>query len=126
MHLVLCLVAERHTVGVGQVTQEDCIKKEIVQLLCIEPMPHSVLVKALPDDGNHETGMEKVIDDVATFVKSSPLAKGFFKLKDERLAEYNYFFYHYSKEDRSKSEVSINRNLDLLNMRHPAKRAKGA
>lgn len=59
--LILHLVSERYTVGIGDVTEEDCIKKDIIQLLCIEPMPHSVLNKALPEGVNHETGMEKVI-----------------------------------------------------------------
>lgn len=60
LQLVMTLVAERYTPGIGQVDEEDRIKKEIVQLLCIEPMPHSVLNKALPEGPNHETGMEKV------------------------------------------------------------------
>ena len=58
--MVLHLVSERYTVGVGQVTEEDCLRKEIVQLLSIGPMPHSVLNKALPEGVDHETGMEKV------------------------------------------------------------------
>lgn len=62
LQLVMTLVAERYTPGIGQVEEEDRIKKEIIQLLCIEPMPHSVLNKALPEGPNHETGMEKVCD----------------------------------------------------------------
>ena len=44
----------------GAVTEEDRTKKEIIQLLSSEPMPHSVLNKALPEGANHETGLEKV------------------------------------------------------------------
>ena len=61
LQLVMTLVAERYTPGIGQVEEEDRIKKEIIQLLSIEPMPHSVLNKALPEGPNHETGMEKVV-----------------------------------------------------------------
>ncbi|KAB7502596.1 E3 ubiquitin-protein ligase UBR2 [Armadillidium nasatum] len=104
--LVLHLVSERYTVGVGCVNEEDCIKKEIIQLLCIEPMPHSVLNKALPEGVNHETGMEKVIDSVALFKKPSGEGKGYFELKKEFYSEYNFFFYHYTKEEQSKSEVA--------------------
>uniref|UniRef100_A0A0P4WDX2 E3 ubiquitin-protein ligase n=2 Tax=Scylla olivacea TaxID=85551 RepID=A0A0P4WDX2_SCYOL len=105
LQLVMTLVAERYTPGIGQVEEEDRIKKEIIQLLCIEPMPHSLLNKALPEGPNHETGMEKVIDEVADFKKSSGNAKGFFELKPEYYSHYNLFFYHYTREEQSKSEV---------------------
>ncbi|XP_050727381.1 E3 ubiquitin-protein ligase UBR2-like isoform X3 [Eriocheir sinensis] len=105
LQLVMTLVAERYTPGIGQVDDEDRIKKEIIQLLCIEPMPHSVLNKALPEGPNHETGMEKVIDEVADFKKSSGNTKGYFELKPKYYSHYNLFFYHYTREEQSKSEV---------------------
>ncbi len=37
--------------------------------LCEESMTHSALNKALAEDVNRETGLEKVIDTVATFKK---------------------------------------------------------
>ncbi|XP_071525838.1 LOW QUALITY PROTEIN: E3 ubiquitin-protein ligase UBR2 [Panulirus ornatus] len=105
LQLVMTVVAERYTPGIGQVEEEDRIKKEIIQLLCIEPMPHSVLNKALPEGTNHETGMEKVIDEVADFKKSSGATKGYFDLKKAYYSHYNLFFYHYTREEQSKSEV---------------------
>ena len=41
---------ERYTVGVGQVSESDHVKREIIHQLCIHPMAHSELRKALPDD----------------------------------------------------------------------------
>ena len=41
---------ERYTVGVGKITQEDVVKREIIHQLCITSMAHSELVKALPED----------------------------------------------------------------------------
>ncbi|KAK8749674.1 hypothetical protein OTU49_015475, partial [Cherax quadricarinatus] len=105
LQLVMTLVAERYTPGIGHIEEEDKIKKEIIQLLCIEPMPHSVLNKALPEGTNHETGMEKVIDEVADFKKSSGATKGYFELKKSYYSHYNLFFYHYTREEQSKSEV---------------------
>ena len=64
LHLIMTLVSERYTPGIGRVTEEERVKKEIIQLLCIEPMPHSVLNKALPEGTNHETGMEKVNSEI--------------------------------------------------------------
>lgn len=83
------------------------MKKELIQLLCVEPMSHSNLNKALSEDVvNRETGMERVVENVATFKKPSrkTLTKGVYELKDEFYPEYNVFFYHYSKEEQSKSE----------------------
>ncbi len=52
--------------SVVQVSQEDCIKKQIIQSLCISSLPHSELNKLLVEDVNGETGIESVIRDVAT------------------------------------------------------------
>ncbi|XP_069985814.1 E3 ubiquitin-protein ligase UBR2 isoform X10 [Penaeus vannamei] len=106
LQLVMTIVSERYTPGIGQIGEEERIKKEIIQLLSIEPMPHSVLNKALPEGTNHETGMEKVIDSVADFKKSSGATKGFYELKKSYYSHYNLFFYHYTREEQSKSEVA--------------------
>lgn len=47
----------------------------------------------------------QVIDEVADFKKSSGNAKGYFELKPEYYSHYNLFFYHYTREEQSKSEV---------------------
>lgn len=36
--------------GVGDVTTEDTVQREIIHQLCISPMAHSELAKALPED----------------------------------------------------------------------------
>ncbi|XP_063980844.1 E3 ubiquitin-protein ligase UBR2 isoform X2 [Diachasmimorpha longicaudata] len=109
--LLITIVGERHVPGVGQVTADDRLKKEIIQQLCIKPMSHSELNKTLPDDVHHETGLERVINDVANFKKPSKNSggKGLYELKPELYAEYNVFFYHYTKEELSKSEESQRR-----------------
>lgn len=103
--LLIVLVGERTIPGVGKVTRDDQIKKQIIQQLCIKPMAHSELNKTLPDDVNLETGLEKVIDEVATFKKPPQSSgKGVYELKPEFYDQYNMFFYHYTKEELSKSE----------------------
>ena len=64
-------------------------------------MSHSGLNKQLAEDVNRETGMEKVIESVATF-RRRPSAKGIYELKKEFYDQYNVFFYHYSREEQSK------------------------
>uniref|UniRef100_UPI00398E757E E3 ubiquitin-protein ligase UBR2 n=1 Tax=Pristiophorus japonicus TaxID=55135 RepID=UPI00398E757E len=104
LHLIMMVVGERYTAGVGQVSAEDEIKREIVHQLCIRPMAHSELVKALPEDENKETGMERVIETVASFKKPGLTGRGLYELKRECTKEFNLFFYHYSRADQSKAE----------------------
>lgn len=47
----------------------------------------------------------QVIDEVADFKKSSGNTKGYFELKPIYYSHYNLFFYHYTREEQSKSEV---------------------
>lgn len=67
------LSGERYTVGVGKITQEDVVKREIIHQLCITSMAHSELVKALPEDVSEflklENSNEKYI--LGNFLKES-------------------------------------------------------
>lgn len=115
--LLITIVGERYTPGVGNVTADDRIKKEIIQQLCIKPLPHSELNKTLPDDVYHETGMERVIYELADFKKpsSTSAGKGVYELKPELYAEYNVFFYHYTREELSKSEEAQRKRRKAAN-----------
>ncbi|XP_057197580.1 E3 ubiquitin-protein ligase UBR2 isoform X2 [Triplophysa rosa] len=104
LHLVIMVVGERYTAGVGQVEGTDEIKREIVHQLCIRPMAHSELVKALPENENKETGMERVIDSVALFKKPGVTGRGLYKLRPECAKMFNLYFHHYSRADQSKAE----------------------
>lgn len=61
------VLGERYVPGVGNVTKEEVTMREITHLLCIEPMPHSAIARNLPENENNETGLEDVINKVATF-----------------------------------------------------------
>lgn len=107
LELLIIIVGERYIPGIGLVTEDDRIKKEIVQQLCIKSLSHSELNKALNDEHGHghENDIEPVIHDVAVFEKpTSADKKGVYKLKDEYYGDYNMYFYHYTKEEKSKSE----------------------
>lgn len=41
---------ERYVPGISQVTKEDVTMREVIHLLCIEPMAHSSLVKGLTEN----------------------------------------------------------------------------
>ncbi|XP_058984354.1 E3 ubiquitin-protein ligase UBR1 isoform X3 [Musca domestica] len=104
LELLIVIIGERYMPGVANVTEEDRTKKEIIQLLCIKSYSHSELNRALPDS-NNDTALEDVIDTVAVFKKPQKTdAKGVYELKEELYDDYNMYFYHYTKEDKSKSE----------------------
>ncbi|XP_049878281.1 E3 ubiquitin-protein ligase UBR1 isoform X3 [Pectinophora gossypiella] len=103
--LLVTIVGSRYVPGVGEVTNEDRTKKEIIQMLCVKPMPHSELNRSLPEDQSHETGLEAVIHEVADFTKPTGSGnRGVYKLKPHLYDEYDTFFYHYTREELSRSE----------------------
>ncbi|XP_073339559.1 E3 ubiquitin-protein ligase UBR1 isoform X1 [Pagrus major] len=106
LYLLIVIIGERYAPGVSQVTKEDVTMREVIHLLCIEPMAHSSLVKGLPENESHETGLEAVITKVATFKKPGVSGHGLYEVKKERLVEFNPFFYHYSRSQHSKAEES--------------------
>lgn len=105
--LLITIIGERYVPGVGQVTADDRLKKEIIQQLCIKPLSHSELNKTLPEDVvyNVQSELERVIHEVAEFKKPvHTSAKGVYELNPHLYSEYNVFFYHYTKEEHSRSE----------------------
>ncbi|KAM4835181.1 E3 ubiquitin-protein ligase UBR2 isoform 1-T1 [Thomomys bottae] len=104
LYLIIMLVGERFSPGVGQVNATDEIKREIIHQLSIKPMAHSELVKSLPEDENKETGMESVIEAVAHFRKPGLTGRGMYELKPECAKEFNLYFYHFSRAEQSKAE----------------------
>ena len=44
------MLGERHTPGVGEVTLLESIRKEVVQLLCVENMSNSKLTNSISFD----------------------------------------------------------------------------
>ncbi|XP_017164327.1 E3 ubiquitin-protein ligase UBR2 [Poecilia reticulata] len=104
LHLIIMVVGERYVPGVGQVEPLDEVRREILHQLCIRPMAHSELVKALPENGNKETGLERVIDSVASFRKPGVTGRGLYELRPEWSKRFDLYFHHYSRADQSKAE----------------------
>uniref|UniRef100_A0A8C4XDW1 E3 ubiquitin-protein ligase n=1 Tax=Erpetoichthys calabaricus TaxID=27687 RepID=A0A8C4XDW1_ERPCA len=115
LNLLIILIGERFVPGISNVTKEDVITREVLHLLCIEPMAHSSLVKALPENENNETGLENVITRVATFKKPGVSGHGVYELKNECLKDFNPYFYHYSKSQHSKAEDAQKRRWKMEN-----------
>lgn len=54
LHLLITIIGERHEPGVGQVTRDQKLAREVIHQLCISPMAHSELVRGLQDSGQLE------------------------------------------------------------------------
>ncbi|KAF4531478.1 hypothetical protein B566_EDAN004250, partial [Ephemera danica] len=112
LHLLIVIVGERYKPGVGQVTAEECLCHEIVQQLCVKTMSHSELNHTLPKDFHLETGLDDVVDLVAT-LKEQTQGKREYELKPEHAKEFNVFSYHYNREDRSIAEENYLKSKKL-------------
>lgn len=105
LSLILIIVSERFTPGVGDVTNDDRIKKEIIQWLCVEPMAHSDLLKVLPKDTSSDGVVESLINEVAVFKRPGVnAAGGKYEVRPQLLQDFNPFFYHYTRQDQSTAE----------------------
>uniref|UniRef100_A0A3B3CFX9 E3 ubiquitin-protein ligase n=1 Tax=Oryzias melastigma TaxID=30732 RepID=A0A3B3CFX9_ORYME len=104
LHLIIMVIGERYVAGVGQVEPLEEVRREIIHQLSIRPMAHSELVKALPENGNKETGLERVIDSVALFKSPGVTGRGLYELRPESFKHFNLYFHHYSRADQSKAE----------------------
>uniref|UniRef100_A0A8C6K9E8 E3 ubiquitin-protein ligase n=1 Tax=Nothobranchius furzeri TaxID=105023 RepID=A0A8C6K9E8_NOTFU len=117
LHLIIMIVGERYVVGVGQVEPLDEVRREIIHQLSIRPMAHSELVKALPENGNKETGLERVIDSVASFKKPGVTGRGLYELRPEWNKHFNLYYHHYSRADQSKEvKKTKRRGYSLVNL----------
>ena len=54
LHLLIIIVSERYELGVGNVTNDVKLAREIIHQLCISPMAHSELMRGLHDFGQAE------------------------------------------------------------------------
>lgn len=105
LELLIVIIGERFMPGIGEVTEKERLKNEVIQLLCIKEYSHSELTKALPEtDNDDDNSLEDIIESVAKFKKPSHSDSGVYALKDEYFDRYNLFFYHYTKEEKSRSE----------------------
>ena len=75
---LIVLVSERYTPGVGKVSSEDGLRREIIQLLCEEPMAHSHLNRSITEGLTQysESQMERVVKSVANFIKPTSTSSG--------------------------------------------------
>lgn len=97
LQILLTIVGERYRVGVGKIQEEDVIKHEIIQLLCIGPYTRSEIAQKLyANDSEIDC-----VKHVANLKRSSESSTGKYELKPEFYDRFNPFFYHYSRRHQS-------------------------
>jgi E3 ubiquitin-protein ligase UBR2 len=114
--LLLLLLSERHVPGVGIGSNEDRVKKEIIQRLCIENLSHSDLLRHF---SRHSTEMnvEHLISEVAVFNGQPGQPGGKYELRTEHFNQFNPFFYHYTRQDQCSAEESQLKRKRQINER---------
>lgn len=100
--LIINIISERYSFKIGKVTFYDCLKKKVIQQLCIQPMSYSELHKKLLDIEHIDRCLERILNEVAVFNMIG--GKCVYNLKPIFYQDYNVFFYHYSRNEMIKSE----------------------
>ncbi|XP_015779169.1 PREDICTED: LOW QUALITY PROTEIN: E3 ubiquitin-protein ligase UBR2-like [Acropora digitifera] len=69
MSMLIAVIGERYSPGIGCVSSNEFMRREIIHKLCLRPMTHSELVKALLSDSDQEDDecIDAIIDSVSTF-----------------------------------------------------------
>ena len=110
LQLLLTIVGERYRVGIGKIQEEDVIKNEIIQLLCIGPFTRSKLEKQLYVEDNELD----CIKAVANLRRTTESSTGKYELKEEFYERFNPFFYHYNRRYQSHAlDVQLKRKKSL-------------
>jgi len=106
LSLITAMLSERSSSKVGTgASIRSAVRKEVIQMLCIEPMPHSALVKRLPERKDMDKIVDEVIAEVAELKTSSKTAgKKVYHLKSGLEHEYNLFYAGYNKEQQSAAQ----------------------
>lgn len=110
LQLLLTIISERYRVGIGMIEEEDVIKHEIIQLLCISPSTRSDVTQKLYASDNELD----CIKSVANLRRSTESSTGKYELKDEYYEQFNPFFYHYSRRHQSNAlDAQLKRKKNL-------------
>uniref|UniRef100_A0AC35TMN1 E3 ubiquitin-protein ligase n=1 Tax=Rhabditophanes sp. KR3021 TaxID=114890 RepID=A0AC35TMN1_9BILA len=103
--LVIHLVCERYVEGVGKVTLEDILERELIHKLALGPKPFSkleIMLSYMSVEYEEQTFL-KCLDNVSVFTQPKASQPGQFTLKAERKAEWGPFFSHYVKSESAKA-----------------------
>ena len=103
LSLLIAMAGERFMPGVGEgITPALALRREAIQVLCVEPLSHSSLLKKLPEKKEQERDIEEVISQVAE-LKSGGQGKRLYHLRRGLESEYCMFYPGFTKEQQTAS-----------------------
>ena len=105
LYLLIVLIGERYHPGIGEVTAKDCLKNELIQLLCIQTSTtRTELLKNVPDREVKTGQVDNILREIAGLKYTSSTDEVSYVLKPKYMDRYNMFSYHYTRVQRLRAE----------------------
>ncbi|EGG04954.1 uncharacterized protein MELLADRAFT_108006 [Melampsora larici-populina 98AG31] len=127
LHLLIIILSE--PAGVSQTGKEDGLRREIIHILCLSPMPYSDIIKRIPDRYMPESGFDQTLKALADFKQPSGINDvGIYSLKPEFYLEIDPYYCRFGRNQREEAEKlmverlkKISNEVDPVNLPMPLK-----
>ncbi|MBW0478287.1 hypothetical protein O181_018002 [Austropuccinia psidii MF-1] len=103
LHLLIILLSEPS--GIGGLSQEENMKREIIHALCLGSLSYSEIIKRIPDRYMQDSAFEKMLNKLTDF--KAPVGTndiGIYALKIEHLDEVDPYYCRFGRNQREESE----------------------
>ncbi|KAH9820567.1 hypothetical protein DFH28DRAFT_952668 [Melampsora americana] len=106
LHLLIIILSE--PAGVSQTGKEDGLRREIIHILCLSPMPYSDIIKRIPDRYMPESGFDQTLKSLADFKQPSGINDvGIYSLKPEFYVEIDPYYCRFGRNQREEAEKLV-------------------
>ena len=104
--LLIALVGERHAAGVGEdMTSRLELRRDLIHILCIEPLSHSGILKKLTNLEENEPDIDEILAEVSELkLCTKNPGKKVYYLRSGLESEFNMFFYGFTKEQQTAAQ----------------------
>ncbi|KAG2173607.1 hypothetical protein INT43_005025 [Umbelopsis isabellina] len=100
--LIVCVAERANATGM---TLEQKVQREIIHSLCLSPLPHSDLVKSIPDRLHENFAFDTILSSVAHLKQPEGLHDlGQYELLNKHFDEVDPYFWHYTRNNREEAE----------------------
>ncbi|XP_078484358.1 E3 ubiquitin-protein ligase UBR2-like [Ciona intestinalis] len=123
--ILIFVVVERYIVGVGEVTWDEILKREVIHTLGDGAKPHSKIHKYLGEEAMDNPDWERILSEVADYKPSTSVnSVARYELKIDHLDHISPFFYHYNSGQANAHNEVLKRkkakNLSLVFVPQPS------
>lgn len=100
--LIVCVAERANATGMDL---EQKVQREIIHSLCLGPLPHSDLVKSIPDRLHENFAFDTILSSVAHLKQPEGLNDlGQYELLSKHFDEVDPYFWHYTRNNREEAE----------------------